>query len=81
MLHDVFVDNVSKRHDEHGFHCTHMRWNCIQDDLNHVLWFRRRPIRHFVRFFLKSSTRLPHQHGKVRLSRKLPGFSRIFMRS
>lgn len=39
MLHDVFVDNVSKEHDEHGFHCTHMRWNCIQDDLNHA-WFR-----------------------------------------
>ena len=36
MLHDVFVDNVSKHDDEHGPHCTHMRWNCVEDDLHHA---------------------------------------------
>lgn len=61
MLHDVFVDNVSKHDDEHGPHCTHMRWNCVEDDLHHACAVpkRLRPCTgtvHFVRFFLKSST-------------------------
>ena len=56
MLHDVFVDNVSKHDDEHGPHCTHMRWNCVKDDLHHAVPKVWRPTRHFVRFFLKSST-------------------------
>jgi hypothetical protein len=37
VLHDVFVDNVSKHDDEHGPHCTHMRWNCVKDDLHHAV--------------------------------------------
>ena len=57
MLHDVFVDNVSKHDDEHGPHCTHMRWNCVKDDLHHASLFRKGCDRvQFVSFFLKSST-------------------------
>lgn len=59
MLHDVFVDNVSKHDDEHGPHCTHMRWNCVKDDLHHASCSEKvasvYPV-HFVSFFLKSST-------------------------
>ena len=69
MLHDVFVDNVSKQHDEHGPHCTHMRWNCVKDHLHHAVRHAERVCATSARprtpqarafkfrsFFLKSST-------------------------
>jgi hypothetical protein len=78
VLHDVFVDNVSKHDDEHGPHCTHMRWNCVKDDLHHAVPKVWRPTS-FRQILSEVEHLLPHQHWKFRLTvRDLPGFSRIF---
>ena len=80
MLHDVFVDNVSKHDDEHGPHCTHMRWNCVKDDLHHASVPKRlRPCNTFRQLLSEVEHYCSCHTSTGSLgSRYERGFSRIF---